>query len=176
MTLAADDLIDLLSETIPTDRDRVISEACRNSGSRAERDAIIASYRVELQSSLSELEASIESSVACVERGRFEVQRLLGVGERLRRIGECTTQDDARELAVDEFNRAEAAEARVRDLEAVALRLSTYSETLESANADLAGSLERAEAAEAKLARVRERVEQNFVHTRDSLRELMEEP
>jgi len=32
----------------PTARDREVSEACRNSGSRAERDAIVASYRVEL--------------------------------------------------------------------------------------------------------------------------------
>jgi hypothetical protein len=32
----------------PTARDREVSEMCRNSSSRAERDAIVASYRVEL--------------------------------------------------------------------------------------------------------------------------------
>jgi hypothetical protein len=54
--------------------------------------------------------------------------------------------------------------------------LSTYIETLESANADLAGCLERAEAAEAKLARIRERIDRTYVHTRDSLRALLEDP
>ena len=79
-------------------------------------------------------------------------------------------------ILAEALDRAEAAETRVRDLDAVTLRLSTYIETLESANADLAGCLERAEAAEAKLARIRERIDRTYVHTRDSLRALLEDP
>ena len=105
----------------------------------------------EMESSLRELEAGVISTQASVEQGRFEVRRLQISSERLLKIGECTSDDEIRELAVDEFNRAEAAETRVRDLEAVTLRLATYVETLESANTDLAGCLERAEAAEARV-------------------------
>jgi hypothetical protein len=175
-----------VSNVLPTARDREVSEACRNSASRAERDAIVARYRgelidescarlealhrrheedltwkqrtevaearvVDLESALREMEAGVIVTQASVEQGRFEVRRLLAASDRLLKIGECTSDNEIRELAVDEFNRAEAAETRVRDLDAVALRLSTYIETLESANADLAGCLERAEAAEARV-------------------------
>jgi len=53
-------------------------------------------------------------------------------------------------------------------------------EIAETNAAFLAGEVRRqaarAEAAEAKLERLKQRVERNFVHTRDSLRELLEEP
>lgn len=54
-------------------------------------------------------------------------------------------------FAGEQKARADAAEARVRELESVAVRVSEYIETLESANADLAGAMGRVRELEEKL-------------------------
>lgn len=88
----------------------------------------------ELESAVRELDA-IQASV---EQGRFEVRQLQASNDRLLKISECATEEDARELVMEEFNRAEAAEA--------------------------------------KLARLQARIDRNFVYTSDQLRALLEEP
>jgi multidrug resistance efflux pump len=77
----------------------------------------------ELRSALQKLEGQMNATRASVEKSRFDMRRLVAQGERLMAIGESVDDNETRRLAADEYQRAELAEERVRELEAVVLDL-----------------------------------------------------
>lgn len=77
--------------TTITERDREVSEACRNSGSRAERDQLIADYREEVTSATAK---KIMGDAMEELDYRAEVeQRVRHAEQKLARIRQLVTHD-----------------------------------------------------------------------------------